>query len=405
MRILHTSDWHLGKTLGPFSRQEEQEAVLEEICLLAEQESVDAVLVAGDVFDTANPSIEAETLFYRTVKRLSREGHCAVTVIAGNHDSPQRLPGASPLARECGIVLLGLPGDHCPPFALPSGLALRRSEPGLLEWKLPRHDRPLHLLVLPYANEVRLKRALVGEKTDSSLRDLIGDTWAGLAARIPPSSGPTILLAHAFMMRKDGECYEEGEDEKPIRIGGAEALWTTLVPPCVDYVALGHLHRWIEVASDPCPIVYCGSPLATAPEDGVARKSVALVEFAPSLPPMVRALPLHTGRQVRRLRFDSVDQAVEALPAYAEDWVECTLVCERYLSTEDQARIRAVHPRLLALIPAPRDITPDLPHHPVDPGLDISELFVRFFRERKGLDPSDEILTVFRELLAGEDPA
>ena len=98
MKILHTSDWHLGKRLDEFSRMGDQQEVLEEICHLAEQAQVDVVVIAGDLFDTYNPPAEATELFYKTVKQLSDNGRRAVVAIAGNHDSPERIEAPSPLS-------------------------------------------------------------------------------------------------------------------------------------------------------------------------------------------------------------------------------------------------------------------------------------------------------------------
>src|SRR5512133_365919 len=118
MKLLHTSDWHLGKYLNNFSRHEEQQEVLEEICEIAERENVNAVLIAGDLFDTYNPPTESVELFYRILKRLSANGTRAVIAIAGNHDSPERIEAPDPLARECGIIFAGYPNSRVPPFAL-----------------------------------------------------------------------------------------------------------------------------------------------------------------------------------------------------------------------------------------------------------------------------------------------
>ncbi|MEL6823687.1 MAG: exonuclease subunit SbcD, partial [Calditrichota bacterium] len=90
IRILHTADWHLGKRLERFSRLDEQRAILAEICDIAEREEVDIVCIAGDVFDTFNPPIEATEIFYKYVKRLANNGRRPVVAIAGNHDSPDR---------------------------------------------------------------------------------------------------------------------------------------------------------------------------------------------------------------------------------------------------------------------------------------------------------------------------
>jgi len=142
MKLLHTSDWHLGKRLDNYSRREEQEAVLQEICDIADRQNVDAVLIAGDLYDTFNPATEATELFYRYTKRLSNNGKRPVIAIAGNHDSPERIEAPEPLARECGIILSGLPKSEIAPFSLENGLQIMRSEPGFIELKLPHTDVP-----------------------------------------------------------------------------------------------------------------------------------------------------------------------------------------------------------------------------------------------------------------------
>src|SRR6056297_942338 len=146
MKFLHTSDWHLGKRLDDFSRMEEQQAVLQEICEIAEREQVDAVLVAGDLFDTFNPPTEAVDLFYKTLKRLTADGKRPVIAIAGNHDSPDRIEAPDPLARECGIIFAGYPNSVVAPFELDSGLKVLQSEEGFLELQLPGEIVPLRIL-------------------------------------------------------------------------------------------------------------------------------------------------------------------------------------------------------------------------------------------------------------------
>ena len=116
MKILHTADWHLGKRLDDRSRLEEQQVVLQEICEIAEREGADAVLVAGDLFDTFNPPTEAVDLLYSTLKRLTADGHRPVIAIAGNHDSPDRIEAPDPLARACGIIFAGYPTPSYPPL-------------------------------------------------------------------------------------------------------------------------------------------------------------------------------------------------------------------------------------------------------------------------------------------------
>lgn len=111
IKILHTADWHLGKWLDNVSRLPEQKEVLEEICIIAERKEVDVVLIAGDLFDTYNPSAEAQELFYKTLRRLGNNGKRSVVAIAGNHDQPDRIEAPDHLARECGIIFIGYPNS------------------------------------------------------------------------------------------------------------------------------------------------------------------------------------------------------------------------------------------------------------------------------------------------------
>ncbi|NLV35072.1 MAG: exonuclease subunit SbcD, partial [Clostridiaceae bacterium] len=111
MRILHTSDWHLGRNLEQISRIDEQRQFIDFLSETAQEQEIDLVLVAGDIYDTYNPSAAAEELFYDAIDRLNDGGKRAVLVIAGNHDNPERLCAASPLASRRGIILLGYPSS------------------------------------------------------------------------------------------------------------------------------------------------------------------------------------------------------------------------------------------------------------------------------------------------------
>jgi exonuclease SbcD len=170
MKLLHTSDWHLGKRLDNFSRFDEQQAVMNEICEIAEREKVNAVIIAGDLFDTYNPPVEAVDLFYKTLKRLSDEGKRAVICIAGNHDSPERIEAPDPLARECGIIFAGLPETEVSPFELKNGMKVKKSDKGFLEAEVPGCSTLLRILLTPYVSEQRLKKYLGNENPEEKMR-------------------------------------------------------------------------------------------------------------------------------------------------------------------------------------------------------------------------------------------
>jgi DNA repair protein SbcD/Mre11 len=226
MKLLHTSDWHLGKRLDDFSRMEEQQAVLQEICEIAEREQVDAVLVAGDLFDTFNPPTEAVDLFYKTLKRLAADGKRPVIAIAGNHDSPDRIEAPDPLARECGIIFAGYPNSVVAPFELDSGLKVLQSDEGFLELQLPGTNIPLRILHTSYANEYRLKTFLGHENSEEELRTVLQEKWQKLAEQYCDETGVNILVSHLFMVKKGDELPEEPEEKSPFYMWAGRRRFT-----------------------------------------------------------------------------------------------------------------------------------------------------------------------------------
>ena len=114
MRILHTSDWHLGKTLESKTRYKEQQHFIDEMLDIIKREKPDAVIISGDVFDTSNPPAAAEAMFFNSIVRFSEDGIRPVIVTAGNHDSPDRLMAGAGILRPYGVFIIGRPGDEIP---------------------------------------------------------------------------------------------------------------------------------------------------------------------------------------------------------------------------------------------------------------------------------------------------
>jgi len=282
MKILHTSDWHLGKKLDNYSRHEEQQAVLEEIVKLADNEKVDAVIISGDMFDTFNPPIESIELFYRILKRLSKNGKCPVIVIAGNHDSPDRIEAPDPLARESGIVLVGYPNTEIPKFKNDAGLEVINTNAGFAELKIEGIKYPLRIIFNPYANQFRMKRFLGVENEEEELRNVLQESWTKLSNQYCDNKGVNVLVSHMFFVNKGAEFPEEPDDEKPIlHVGGVQAVYSQNIPPDIQYVALGHLHRKQMVSNKPCPVIYSGSPVSYSFSEANQTKYICIVDIEP----------------------------------------------------------------------------------------------------------------------------
>ena len=403
MKILHTADWHLGKRLDNFSRLPEQVMVLDEICEIADREDVDAVIVAGDLFDSVNPPIEAIELFYKALKRLSRDASRLVVAIAGNHDSPDRIESPDPLARECGIVFAGYPNTKVPAFSLDSGLEVVSSEPGFVEFSLPSCDVNLRLLLTPYANEVRLKTFLGYEDTEEELRQILADRWQFLADKYCDDKGVNVLASHLFVVGRGEPQPEEPDDEKPIlHVGGAQVVYTDNIPLEMQYTALGHLHRKQLMSKGDRLVAYSGSPVSYSFAESNQNKYALIVEAEPGEKASVKEVELTAGKRLLRKRLEGVDAAVEWLSENTEALVELTVVSDTYLTGEDRRRLFEVHNGIISIIPEVinDDLLSKSGKATVDLSQNIQDLFREYFVYKQGQEPNDSIMSLFNEVIA-----
>ena len=406
MKLLHTSDWHLGKRLEDFSRIEEQQAVLQEICEIADREQADTVLVAGDLFDTFNPPTEAVDLFYRTLKRLTNNGKRPVIAIAGNHDSPDRIEAPDPLARECGIIFAGYPNSMIPQFELESGLKVLQSEEGFLELQLPETSIPLRLLLTPYANEFRLKTYLGHENSEEELRTVLQDKWQELAIKYCDEKGVNVLITHLFVIKKGEELPEEPADEKPIlHVGGAQVIYSENIPKQIQYTAIGHLHRMHRVDSMPCPVYYSGSPLSYSFAEANQKKYLLLVDVEPGKDAFVREIELTKGKKLLRKRAEGMEEALQWLSENQECLAELTMVTDTYLTAQERKKLSRAHNGIVTIIPEVKNAIglSSGNKKSIDLSKNMEELFVDYFRHTKGQEPNEEIMKLFTKILALDD--
>ena len=288
MRVLHTSDWHVGKALRGRSRATEHEAVLGEIASIARREPVDLVIVAGDLFDSATPSPEAERIVYRALLDLA-EGGRPVIVIAGNHDSAQRLGAVAPLSEASGIHVAAAvrpPGDGGVVEVAAGG---ERAQVALLPFPSQRYVVTADLLLSGDAADAHAAYAdrvvrILGALTERFRADTIN-----------------LVVAHLMVM---GGTMGGGER-------GAHTVFdywvpATAFPASAQYVALGHLHRSQQLAG-PAPLHYCGSPLQLDFGETANDPAVNLVDVRRGLPADVRTVVLTAGRRLRTLRGTLAD--------------------------------------------------------------------------------------------------
>jgi exonuclease SbcD len=291
MRILHTGDWHLGKTLEGLSRQAEHEAFLDELLEMAAE--AELILIAGDLFDVYNPPAEAERLLCEAFSRLADGGRRAVVAIAGNHDSPERVNALRPLAETQGIYILGLPGDVCAPAPAREGrVRLVEAWPGGLELALPSGERAV-IAALPYPSEARLRRLLKAlEEPDFKSLDYsakVARAFERACARFRPDA-VNLAVSHLYV-----ENCTPSESEREL-VGGAFRVSPDALPAAAQYVALGHLHQAQSVRGAPCVARYAGAPLTFRMGERTQEKTVTRVTVEPGGAPVVETLPVLAGR-------------------------------------------------------------------------------------------------------------
>ncbi len=401
MRILHTSDWHLGKNLEHISRIEEQREFIEYLCTAAEAQNIDLVLVAGDIYDTYNPSAAAEELFYDAIDRLNNRGKRAVLVIAGNHDNPERLCAASPLAYKNGIILLGYPGSDAALYKAKSGsIMIIDSGPGWLELCVPGCGHTAVIITLPYPSESRLEELLSGSADEAILQkaysEKIGSILTSLSLKFRIDT-VNLIVGHLFL--RGGK---ESESERTLQVGGALTVNPDIFPDNAHYAALGHLHRPQEMRNSPCPTFYSGSPLAYSFSEAGHSKAVYVIDANPGESAVIEPLYLGCGKPLRRwVAEKGIGQAV----AWCEEgrdtnaWVDLEITADRVLTSEEQKKLRTMHTGII-------NIRPRLLTEPVEvmdsgnrEGRKIDELFKDFYRYRMGAEIGEDLMAAFIEIL------
>ncbi|WP_112267912.1 exonuclease SbcCD subunit D [Lentzea terrae] len=282
MKFLHTSDWHIGKTLKGRSRLEEQTTVLREIHTIARDHAVDAVLIAGDLYETSAPSAEAQQLVVSALLALKRTG-AEVIAIAGNHDHAATFEAYRPLMRAAGIHWIGRPSPA--------------DQGGVVTFDARSTGERVNVAVLPFLSQryavkaAELLTATPAEnagKYDQHVRDILTSLKSGFAP-----DAVNIIMAHLTVT---GGKFGGGERD-------AQSIFEYHVPAYAfgddpHYVALGHLHRRQSLPAA-CPVHYSGSPIAVDFGEENNTSMVLVVEATPSTPAKITEVPLTSGRRLR----------------------------------------------------------------------------------------------------------
>jgi exonuclease SbcD len=327
MKLLHTSDWHVGKKIRGHSRADEHREVLAEIAQIAAAKQVDLIVVAGDLYETAAPTAESELIVNQALLALAEVA--PVLAIAGNHDNPRRLAAVEPLLTLGRITMVAEPKG-------PTNGGLVSATAG--------DGTPVRAALLPFVSQRSIVKA--GELMSNAafenaqtygdrMQRVIDALCQGFAA-----DSVNLIVGHAFVHGGN-----VGGGERPAHLVDEYALSAVDFPPTASYVALGHLHRAQQMLG-PTAIHYCGSPLQLDFGEENQAKQVNLVDLEPGLPAKVEAVGLRSGRTLRTLTGTMAELA--AIAAGSDE--------ETILDDHDWLRVRVTEPARAGLADEVREL-------------------------------------------------
>lgn len=301
MKILHLSDLHLGAKTEGFLRISEQKSILSEIEQIANSNNIDIIAIAGDIFHVANPSAEAEDLFYSFLENLTKDKNRVVLVVAGNHDDPKRLACCQPLAKSHNIVLCT---DLSPlPTYKPNGSVVI-SQTGRGFAKIQKGTEAVCAALLPYATKSRIEQStkdLNFPKTDNYQQNV--QNWLKFASQKFEKSAFNLLVAHQYVV---GAKEMVGSKEQKVSVGSALSVPISVFPNA-DYIALGHLHTSQLVAGSK-NIYYSGSTIKLRLYD--QAPSVLIVDTKTK---QTKKVSLKSCYDIKKVEAENASDAIKKL--------------------------------------------------------------------------------------------
>jgi len=371
--MLHTSDWHLGRNFGPVSLQADQEAFVEWLLDVVDQEAVELVVIAGDLFDRAIPPVESVALLRHAFTSLVARG-VRVVAIAGNHDSAERVAAADGLTDAAGVFVRGGFGHAGDTTTLAFA------------------DGPLDVVAVPYLDPPMAPGLAAGQ---GAPRPSHQSVLTAAFARHRPSAPRSVAVAHAFVAGGT-----ESDSERALTVGASPRVATTTFDG-FSYVALGHLHEPQVVGGDPTRR-YSGAPLPYSFSER-RGKQVLVADLDPVGACSVTALDVPVGRRVVTLTGDIDDLLVAPRHAPFERCFVRAVLTDRAHVLDAKARLRQRYPFVTEIV-----LHPEIGGEPgaaasatvaARAGLRPLDAACEFWRDVTGVDADDPERRLLHHLL------
>ncbi|HWO25510.1 MAG TPA: exonuclease subunit SbcD [Kofleriaceae bacterium] len=385
MKIVHTSDWHVGRRWKGIQREGELEAVLEHLAEFIEEHAVDLVLHTGDVFDSRNPPAEAERLVNRFFVRVGRSG-ARMLVIAGNHDDPLRLDARAMLADLAGVQILGTP--RAGSRGGTRTVATRCGETAIVA-ALPFASPGAWVSALDLAGDEGVARS----KYARMFQLAVGDLCAGYRR-----DAVNLLMAHTHL---EGAVF--GDSERVVHLGEDWAATVQTLPAAASYIALGHIHKPQRLPGT-LPAYYAGSPLQLDFGEAGQEKTFVFITASPGKPASIEHIPYEGGRPLVDLRATLAELEVDAGKLQGAGWLRVTVpIAERDPDLHRKVRallsnVLVVHAELPAAAEA--ESAASEPRLRLEAGVAPVVHYAAYHRREHGREAEATVLETFEELHA-----
>lgn len=397
MRILHTADWHIGKSLDGFSRIDEQRKFLDFFVEKSKEINPDLIIIAGDIFDTANPSALAETLFYDTLSKISANTSALCVIIAGNHDSPKRLASAKSLTKSHGIIIYESHDDDIEVGNYKNAKVLSCNK-GVI--KVEINGKIANILAMPYISENRLGESFADlSDTDEDMSKSFQEKFEALIRekeKFFKKDEFNIMIAHLFAIKAS-----VSEEKVGYSLGGAYIVDSSSFAKTADYIALGHIHKYQVIGGTQKRAYYSGSPLHYNKAEVKTEKKLILdVTIDDEKNLSIKEIEIPIFKKIEIWNVDSIEEAIKMSEAKKDEdsFVYLNIKTDRLMSNEDIRLIKSNKKDIIQITPIMEIGTLQIVAENM---LDKSdeEKFVEFFKERYQASPDENIIKRYLDII------
>ena len=386
MRLLHTADWHVGRTMRGRSRVAEFEAVLAELIDIARRERVEGMLVCGDIWDHHAPSAESDRLVFEALRECIGHG-IQVVLIAGNHDNPRKLSALGLLSELLGVQ---------------TQWEVRRPNAGGV-LTIEGREHIARIAAVPFITEGRYvdAAAIMGLQEDwvSAYADGVAEILRAASATFDAGT-VNILATHIFV--DNARVASVDGSERKLHIGQTYGVTAASLPASPQYIALGHVHEPQDILDAPVPTAYSGSLLQLDFGERGQQKVVRIIDAEPGRPVTQTPIELTKGRPLAELR-GTLDEVLAHADEHRDEHLRVRLDVERP-EPGIAERVREALPNAVDVQLEYEALEEDASVEPLA-NLSAAELFTRYYQSQHGADPEPALVGLFEELLAEGDEA